>query len=231
MRTLFVVSTPIGNLEDVSPRAIRVLGEVGLIAAEDTRVTRKLLDAHGVRTPMVSCHDFSSSVQIDRLVSRLETDDVALVTDAGTPGVSDPGFALVRSALAAGARVVPIPGPSAVLAALVASGLPMHEFTFLGFVPRKSGQRRRMLEEVRDSPRTTVLYESPHRIIQTLDALVEIVGADRHVAVARELTKVFEEVTRGPAADVLDRLRAQAPRGEFTIVVSGADYRPRHQET
>ncbi len=222
MGTLFVVGTPIGNLEDITLRAIRVLREVPLIAAEDTRVTRTLLRAHGIATPLVSFHEFTSPRSRGRLVERLAQGDLALVTDAGMPGVSDPGYPLVRDAIAAGHAIVPVPGPSAVLAALVASGLPTHDFCFHGFLPRTSGQRQRFFRENASGPSTLVAFESPHRAAKALADLVAALGPDRPVAVARELTKKFEEVVRGSAAEVLAHFQTNAPRGELTLVVGAA---------
>ena len=216
-----MVGTPIGNLEDITLRALRVLRDVPVIAAEDTRVTRNLLRAHDIGTPMVSFHEFSSARSRGRLVDRLEEGDVALVTDAGMPGVSDPGYPLVRDAITAGHAVVPIPGPSAVLAALIASGLPTHDFCFHGFLPRTSGQRQRFFRDNASGANTLVAFESPHRVVKALADLVAALGPDRPVAVARELTKKFEEVVRGSAADVLVHFQAHAPRGEFTLVVGG----------
>jgi 16S rRNA (cytidine1402-2'-O)-methyltransferase len=208
--TLYVVATPIGNLEDITLRALRVLREVPLVAAEDTRVTRVLFRAHDIHTPLVSFHEFTSPTRRGRLVERLEEGDLALVTDAGMPGVSDPGFPLIRDALAAGFAVTPIPGASAVLAALVASGLPTHDFCFHGFVPRTSAQRRRFFRERAESENTLALAD-----------LVEELGPRRPVAVARELTKRFEEVFRGTAEEALAHFRAHPPRGEFTLVIGG----------
>lgn len=225
MGTLFVVGTPIGNLEDITLRAIRTLREVDLIAAEDTRVSRTLLAAHAITTPMVSFHEFSGPSRVRRLVDRLATGDVALISDAGMPGLSDPGFPLIRAALDAGHAVVPIPGPSAILAGLVASGLPMHAFTFHGFLPRKSGERRRLLESLKESPHTNVVFESPHRLVAALTEIVDVVGPERAVAVGRELTKLFEEVVRGSASEVLARFRQQAPRGEITLMIGPAERR------
>jgi 16S rRNA (cytidine1402-2'-O)-methyltransferase len=219
MGTLFVVGTPIGNLEDVTLRAIRTLREVDLIAAEDTRVTRTLLAAYQIDTPLVSFHEFSGPTKVRRLVDRLATADVALVSDAGMPGLSDPGFPLIRAAIEAGFPVVPIPGPSAILAGLVASGLPMHAFTFLGFLPRKAGERRRLLATMRDSPHSQVVFESPHRLSATLRDLVDVLGPDRPIAVARELTKKFEELMRGTAGEVAAHFERRAPRGEITLVI------------
>ncbi len=223
MGTLYVVATPIGNLEDITLRALRILREVPLVAAEDTRVTRTLLRAHEIHTPMLSFHEFTSPARRGRLVDRLGEGDVALVTDAGMPGVSDPGFPLVRDALAAGHEVVPIPGPSAVLAALVSSGLPTHQFCFFGFLPRTSAQRRRFFREHALDEGTLVVFESPHRVVQALTDVVAELGADRPLAVARELTKKFEEIFRGTAAEALERFRARAPKGEFTLVIGGCN--------
>lgn len=217
MGTLYVVGTPIGNLEDVTLRAVRVLSEVGVIAAEDTRTTRTLLRAHAISTPLTSFHDFSGPGKVRRLADRLAGEDVALVSDAGMPGLSDPGYPLIRAALEAGHRVVPIPGPSAILAALVASGLPMHAFHFLGFLPRKSGQRRRALAAVAEEDATLVAFESPHRLLAALHDALAVLG-DRPMAAARELTKKFEEVLRGSISELVDRFGREAPRGEFTLV-------------
>ncbi len=221
MGTLYLVATPIGNLEDITLRALRVLREAPLIAAEDTRHTRKLLSHFEIPTP-VSYHEHSGPAGIERVLSALAQGDVALVSDAGTPAVSDPGQELVRAALAAGHPVVPIPGPSAVIAALIASGLPSDSFTFFGFLPRNSGERRAELERLRDGEPTLVLFEAPHRLLATLDDLVAVLG-DRQAALARELTKVHEEWLRGP----LSQLRAHytggvTPRGEYTLVIAGA---------
>jgi 16S rRNA (cytidine1402-2'-O)-methyltransferase len=223
--TLYVVGTPIGNLEDITLRAIRVLREVDVIAAEDTRTSRTLLTAHQIATPLVSFHEFSGPAKVQRLVERLATVDVALISDAGMPGLSDPGFPLIRAALDAGHAVVPIPGPSAILAGLVASGLPMHAFTYHGFLPRKSGERRRLFASILESPHTHVMFESPHRLVAALREIVDVVGAERPVAVGRELTKMFEETVRGTAGEVLARFERQAPRGEITLLVGPAERR------
>jgi 16S rRNA (cytidine1402-2'-O)-methyltransferase len=220
--TLYLVGTPIGNLEDITLRALRVLRSVPLVAAEDTRHTLTLFRAHDIHTPLVSFHEFSSPRRRERLVDHLANGDVALVTDAGMPGISDPGFPLVRDALAAGHEVVPVPGPSAVLGALVASGLPSHAFCFRGFLPRTSSQRRKFFEEVAAARDTLVVFESPHRLLAALTDLVQVLGPLRRLAVARELTKKFEEIFRGTAADALAHFRAHAPRGEFTLVIAGA---------
>lgn len=220
MGTLYVVGTPIGNLEDVTLRAIRVLREVDLIAAEDTRTTRTLLRAHEIATPLTSFHEFSGPGKVRRLAERLEAQDVALVSDAGMPGLSDPGYPLIRAALEGGHAVVPIPGPSAILAALVASGLPMHAFHFLGFLPRKSGERRRALAALGEEEATLIAFESPHRLVASL-ADAEAALGDRPMAAARELTKTFEEFVRGSISEVRTHFAAHAPRGEFTLIFAG----------
>jgi 16S rRNA (cytidine1402-2'-O)-methyltransferase len=221
MGTLFLVGTPIGNLEDVTLRALRVLREVSVIAAEDTRTTRKLLTHYDIHTPLTSFHDFSGPAKVRRLIERLADADVALVSEAGMPGLSDPGYPLVAAALAHDVPVTTVPGPSAVVSALVLAGLPTHAFHYLGFLPRKQGARRRLLGRVADELDTLVMYESPHRLLAAL-ADVEAVLGSRPVAVARELTKRFEEVVRGPVAEVRAHFERVPPRGEFTIVVAGA---------
>ena len=219
--TLYVVATPIGNLEDVSLRALRVLREAALVAAEDTRRTRKLLSHHGIPARLVSVREHNERVRAPVLVRRLlGGESIALVSDAGTPGLSDPGAALVRTAADAGVRVVPIPGPSAVLAALVASGLPAEPATFLGFLPTRGAERRRALDALRNLPHTLVLFEAPHRLRETLGDLLEALG-DRRIAVARELTKVHEEVYRAALTEAVRHFSAHPPRGEFTLVIEG----------
>ena len=216
--TLYVVATPIGNLEDISARALRVLGEVDLIAAEDTRTTRKLLTRHELRVPMVSLFDANVRRRIPQLLAELdEGKSIALVSEAGTPLISDPGAHLVRAAAEAGYTVTPIPGPTAIAALLSVAGLPADKFTFLGFLPRRAGQRRRMIEAISEQEWPTVLYESPHRIIATLEALRETLG-DRDVVIGREMTKLHEEIFRGTVSDAIEHF--QKPRGEFTIVVA-----------
>jgi 16S rRNA (cytidine1402-2'-O)-methyltransferase len=219
MPTLYVVATPIGNLEDVTLRALRVLREVSLIAAEDTRTTRKLLAHHGVRNRLVSYNDHNKAVRIPRLLHALRDGDVALVSEGGTPVISDPGLDLVAAAVDAGFAVVPVPGASAVTAALAVSGLPSRQFTYLGFLPRRAGERRRLFAALRDDPRALVAFESPHRLRASLTALHEALG-DRRVAVCRELTKAFEEVFRGTLSEALAHF--SEPRGEFTLVIEGA---------
>lgn len=222
--TLYIVATPIGNLEDMTYRAVRVLGEVGMIACEDTRQTRKLLDRYGIHTPLVSYHEHNERERTAELIGRLkEGSAVALVSDAGTPLVCDPGFRLVETAAAEGIRVEPIPGPSAMMAALSASGLPTDAVWFGGFLPAKSGQRRKALEAVRDLEATLVFYEAPHRILELLADIEEVLGGRRVVA-ARELTKMHEEFLRGRASEVRTALAARdTVRGEFTVLVAKSD--------
>ena len=218
--TLFVVATPIGNLEDVTFRAVRVLREAGLIAAEDTRRTATLLARYDIRTPTTSLHEHNERQKIPQLVEKLTSGvHVAIVTDAGTPGLSDPGFRLVRAAVELGARIEVIPGPTAAITALVASGFPTDSFTFLGFPPPRGVERRRWLASLAEEPRTCIFFEAPHRIIGTLEALQAELG-NRQVAVARELTKLHEEVLRGTVEELIGHLTN--PRGEFTVVVAPA---------
>ena len=220
MSRLYVVATPIGNLEDVSARALRVLGEVSTIAAEDTRVTSRLLARHGIRKPMVSYRAPVERRGLPRVMAALDDGDVALVSDAGTPTLSDPGQVLVTAAWAAGHTVVPIPGPSSVTAALSIAGYGGPGFTFLGYLPRKPGEMRRLMESLRDDPRPSVAFESPYRIHKSLALIAEALP-ERGVTVTRELTKLHEEVLRGTASEVLAALGDRA-RGEFTLVISGA---------
>ena len=220
--TLYLVATPIGNLEDISLRALRILREAAVIAAEDTRHTRKLLTRHHIGGRLVSLHEHNERARTPALLRRLLSgDSVALVSDAGTPGISDPGTALVEAAADAGVPVVPIPGPSAVLAALAASGLPAEAVTFLGFLPERGAERRRALASIRGVPHTLVLFEAPHRLRETLEELLAALG-ERRIAVARELTKVHEEVYRATLSETVRRFSAEAPRGEFTLVIEGA---------
>ena len=218
MSTLFVVATPIGNLEDVTLRALRVLDEVEVIAAEDTRVTSRLLQRHGLRKPMLSYRAPVEDRAMPRVLQALGRGDVALVTDAGTPTLSDPGQRLVDAAWEAGHRVVPLPGPSAVTAALAAAGYGGTGFCFAGYLPRKPGELRRFFESLRDAAQPTVVFESPYRLRRALTVLAEVLP-EREVAVARELTKVHEQVLRGTAAAVLMAL-GERVRGEITLVVS-----------
>jgi 16S rRNA (cytidine1402-2'-O)-methyltransferase len=221
MGTLYIVPTPIGNLEDITLRALRVLREVSLIAAEDTRTTGRLLAHFEIATPQISYHEHNKLARLDAVLGALQEGDVALVSDAGTPGLSDPGYELIRAAIAQGIRVEPLPGPNALLPALVASGLPTDRFLFLGFLPRKSSQRRAALEAVSDLPYTLVLYEAPHRLLDTLADLGEIFG-ERQVVVARELTKLHEEIWRGTPQGALAHFGSGRLRGEITLVVEGA---------
>ena len=220
LSTLFVIGTPIGNLEDLSARALRVLGEVTAIAAEDTRVTARLLARHDIRKPLISYRAPVERRGLPRVMAALDEGDVALVSDAGTPGISDPGQALVTAAWAAGHKVVPIPGPSSVSAALSIAGYGGPGFTFLGYLPRKPGEMRRLLEQLRDDPRPAVAFESPFRIRKSL-ALIDESLPERSLTLTRELTKIHEEVLRGTAADVLAAL-GERTRGEFTSVISAA---------
>ncbi len=219
--TLYLVATPIGNLEDITLRASRVLKECDVVAAEDTRRTGQLLKHFGISKPLLSYFQFNEARRSEEILQRLrQGEKVALVTDAGSPGISDPGERVVKAAIAAGFRVEPVPGPSALVAALTASGLPAEEFHFVGFLPHKSGQRRRKLEELKECPGTLVLYESPYRIEKLLGELAEVLPG-RQVVLARELTKKFEEFLRGTASELLERLRKRAVRGEFVVMVSG----------
>jgi 16S rRNA (cytidine1402-2'-O)-methyltransferase len=220
---LVVCATPIGNLGDASPRLARALAEADVVACEDTRHTRKLLAHLGVRARLVSYHEANEPERAARLAEQIEAGErVALVSDAGMPALSDPGHDLIGACLARGLEVEVIPGPSAVLAALVVSGLPTDRFCFEGFLPRKPSARARRLAELAGEPRTMVLFEAPHRVLATLDAMIEAFGPERPCALARELTKVHEQVLRGPLAEVRQRLAAQGERGEFTLVVGGA---------
>jgi len=218
--TLFVIGTPIGNLEDTTARAVRVLGEVGAIAAEDTRVTARLLARHGIKKPLISYRAPVERRGLPRVLSALDQNDVALVSDAGTPTVSDPGQALVEAAWAAGHTVVPIPGPSAVTAALSVAGYGGPGFTFLGYLPRKPGEMKRLLATLADDPRPAVAFDSPYRVLKSLAIIAEMMPK-RELTVARELTKLHEQVVRGTALNVISAL-GDRTRGEFTLVISGA---------
>ena len=222
MPTLYLVSTPIGNLEDITLRALRVLREVALIAAEDTRRTRKLLNHYDIHTPLISYHEHNQRRRERRLLEALAQADLALVSDAGTPLINDPGAALVKAALAAGHRVTPVPGPSAPLAALVASGLPTEAFLYLGYLPRKSAARRASLQAVADLPYTLIFLETPQRLQTALADLAAVFGPQRPLTVARELTKQHEEFVRGTVAEAQAHFAEHTPRGEFVLVVGGA---------
>jgi 16S rRNA (cytidine1402-2'-O)-methyltransferase len=219
--TLYVVATPIGNLEDVSLRALRVLREVSLIAAEDTRHTRVLLQRYDIKTRLTSYFEHNKLSKLQSVVAALDRGDVALVSDAGTPGLSDPGYELIRASLDAGHDVQPVPGPSAALAALVVSGLPTDQFVYVGFLPRRPTDRRRLLSELSVEPRTIVGFEAPHRLVSALEDVSAELG-DRPLAVCQELTKLYERVFRGTAGSALDHFTAHAPRGEYTMVIGGA---------
>jgi 16S rRNA (cytidine1402-2'-O)-methyltransferase len=220
MGTLYLVATPIGNLEDISPRAARILREARLIAAEDTRVTRKLLAHFDLHTPLTSYFEHNKVTKLDSILSALKDGDVALVSDAGTPAINDPGYELVRAALSAGHAICPIPGPSAPLAALAASGLPTDAFLYLGYLPRKSSERKALVGQIANLPYTLIFLETPHRLLAGLADLESCLG-DRQIAVARELTKVHEQIWRGTLSAARTYFTTNAPRGEFTLVVAG----------
>ncbi len=222
--TLYVVATPIGNLEDMSSRALRILREVALIAAEDTRHSLRLLQHFGINTPLMACHDHNEREQSSRFLARLQAgDDVALISDAGTPLISDPGFNLVRQVRAVGVRVVPIPGPCALIAALSAAGLPSDRFTFEGFLPAKSGARQGRLEQLKEESRTGNFYEAPHRLLETLTDLAQLWGAERMAVLARELTKTFETLKQAPLGELCQWVAEDSnqQRGECVLLVAG----------
>lgn len=229
--TLYLVATPIGNLEDITLRALRTLKECDVVAAEDTRRTGFLLKHFRIEKPMLSYFQFNEAKRSEQILARLQRGEkVALVTDAGSPGISDPGERVVQAALAAGLRVEPVPGPSALIAALTASGLPSDEFHFIGFLPHKSGQRRKQLERLSPLPGTLVFYESPYRVEKLLRELEELLPG-RPVVLARELTKKFEQFLRGTATELLAALQQRALKGEFVVMVAGADHEPSRSET
>jgi 16S rRNA (cytidine1402-2'-O)-methyltransferase len=215
---LYVVATPIGNLEDITLRALRVLGEVQLIAAEDTRTARKLLNRYNISTRLTSYFEHNKRMKMPVLLQMLEDSDVALISEAGTPGISDPGYELIKAAIEKNIQVVSLPGSSAVTTALSSSGLPADQFVYLGFLPRKKGEKRTLLASVSDEPRTLVCFESPYRVIDSLAAMLEVLG-DRNIAVCREMTKLHEEIFRGTLSEAVRHF--QKPRGEFTIVIQG----------
>jgi 16S rRNA (cytidine1402-2'-O)-methyltransferase len=222
MGTLYIVGSPIGNLEDVTLRALRVLKEVALIAAEDTRRARLLLNRYEIKADLTSYHEHNKLSKLDYILEKLQEGDVALVSDAGMPGLSDPGYVLIRAAIERGVPVVPIPGPSALVTALVASGLPTDRFLYLGFLPRRRAARRKLLAEFADERCTLVAFEAPHRLLESLADLAELLGGERRLAVARELTKLHEEVWRGTASEALAYFQEHPPRGEITLVIAGA---------
>jgi 16S rRNA (cytidine1402-2'-O)-methyltransferase len=224
--TLYLVATPIGNLEDITHRALRVLSSVDLIAAEDTRKTKILLDHYAISKPMLSYFSYNERHRAPQLIEKLkEGQSIALVSDAGTPGISDPAFHIVQSCLSSGIPIVPIPGPSAFVSALIVSGLPTDRFVFEGFLPMKKG-RKTKLGILSSEQRTIVLYESPHRVLKTLEEIRTVFG-ERNVVVARELTKKFEEIVRGPISSVLEELHRKQTRGEYVLVIEG---RPKHSD-
>ncbi|MCL0084142.1 16S rRNA (cytidine(1402)-2'-O)-methyltransferase [Dehalococcoidia bacterium] len=224
MSTLYVVATPIGNLEDVTLRAIRVLHEVGLIAAEDTRRTKRLLCAHQIKTPLTSYHEHNKRAKLPYLLRALEHGDVALISEAGMPGINDPGYDLVLAAIDRDVKVVPVPGPSAIPTALAVSGLTTEQFIHLGFLPRKKGARRKLLQSIAAEPRTIVAFETPHRLRSALVDLGEVLG-ERRLAICREMTKLHEEIFRGTVSQAIEHFAK--PRGEFTLVIEGKAREPR----
>lgn len=220
MGTLYLVATPIGNLEDMSPRAIRVLREASLIAAEDTRHTGKLLKHFEIETPLTSYFEHNKLNKLDFILGKLSTGDVALVSDAGTPTINDPGYELVRAALASNFDVLSVPGPSAPISALAVSGLPTDSFLYLGYLPHKSSERHKFVGQVGDLPYTLIFLESPHRIVESLEDILATLG-DRRICVAREMTKMFEEYWRGTVSGAVEHFRMKSAKGEFTLVIEG----------
>jgi len=220
MGTLYLVATPIGNLEDMSPRAIRVLHEADFIAAEDTRHTGKLLKHFEIDTPLTSYFEHNKLKKLDFILNKLSVGDVALVSDAGTPAINDPGYELVKAALASGFDVVPVPGPSAPITALAVSGLPTDSFLYLGYLPHKSSERHKFVGQVANLSYTLIFLESPHRIVEALEDILATLG-DRRICVAREMTKLFEEYWRGTLSGAVDHFKSQPARGEFTLVIEG----------
>ncbi|HSG46094.1 MAG TPA: 16S rRNA (cytidine(1402)-2'-O)-methyltransferase [Anaerolineales bacterium] len=220
MGTLYLVATPIGNLEDMSPRAVRILKEVALIAAEDTRHTGKLLKHFEIETPQTSYFEHNKVNKLDHIIGKLSSGDVALVSDAGSPAINDPGYELVKAALASNFDIVPVPGPSAPIAALAASGLPTNSFLYLGYLPHKTSERHKFVGQVSTVTHTLIFLESPYRIVESLEDLLSILG-DRQVCVAREMTKMYEEFWRGNISGAVEYFKSQPARGEFTLVVEG----------
>ena len=223
MSTLYIVATPIGNIEDISLRALRILSQVQLIAAEDTRKTRRLLTAYGIKARLTSYHEYNKEAKLPYLLHRLESEDVALVAEAGMPGISDPGYELVVAASERGIPLVPIPGASVLVTALAVSGLPINQFTYLGFLPRRRGSRRRLLEQVAEEKRTILALEAPHRLVSALEDILEVLG-DRRIAVCRELTKIHEEVFRGTVREAIAYF--PEPKGELALVIAGRQGKP-----
>lgn len=221
MGILYLVATPIGNLEDITLRALRVLREVSLVAAEDTRQTKKLLTHYGIDKPLISYYEHNKLSRLQVILSHLQEGDVALVSDAGTPGLNDPGYELVKSAIEHGFRVYPVPGPASPIAALVGSGLPTDAFLYLGYLPRKQKDRRERIAQIRDEPYTVLFLETPHRLRDSLKDLLDILG-NRSAVIARELTKIHEEFLRGTLHDLIQHFDQTEPLGEFIILVAGA---------
>lgn len=221
MGTLYIVATPIGNLEDMTFRALRILKEVQLIAAEDTRTSRVLTNHFEINTPMTSYHEHNKLTKLQAVFDTLKSGDVALISDAGTPGISDPGYELIQEAIQRGYDVVPIPGPNAVITALVASGLPTDSFTYLGFLPKKKSARQELLHSVKQEKRTIIAYESPHRLADTLGLVAATMGDERRVVIAREMTKKFEQFWRGTARQAAQHFSAENPKGEVTLLIEG----------
>jgi 16S rRNA (cytidine1402-2'-O)-methyltransferase len=220
---LYIIATPIGNLEDISLRALRLLGQVSLSAAEDTRTTRHLLDSYKIKNRLTSYHEHNKKTKLDHILEQLKSGDVALVSDAGMPGLSDTGYELISAAIEQNIPVVPVPGPSALITAVVISGLPANQFMYLGFLPRRKVERIKLFKSLVNEPRTLVTFESPHRILQSLRDALESLG-NRRLAVCRELTKIYEEVFRGTISQALSHF--STPLGEFTLVISGKEDRP-----
>jgi 16S rRNA (cytidine1402-2'-O)-methyltransferase len=220
MGILYLVATPIGNLEDLSPRALRILRESTLIAAEDTRHTGVLLKHFEIKSQLTSYFEHNKISKLDRILEALADGDVALVSDAGTPAINDPGYELVQAALAAGFDVRPVPGPSAPISALTVSGLPTDSFLYLGYLPHKVGERRKVMSQVSDQPYTLIFLETPHRVVEALEDILSTLG-DRRICVAREMTKMYEEYWRGPVSGAIEHFKSKEPRGEFTLVIEG----------
>jgi 16S rRNA (cytidine1402-2'-O)-methyltransferase len=230
MGILYLVATPIGNLEDLSPRAVRILREAVLVAAEDTRHTGALLKHFEIKSPLTSYFEHNKIHKLDRILEALADGDVALVSDAGTPAINDPGYELVQAALAAGFDVRPVPGPSAPITALSVSGLPTDSFLYLGYLPHKATERRKVVGQVSDLTYTLIFLESPHRIVDSLEDILFVLG-DRRICVAREMTKLFEEFWRGPVSGAIEYFKSKEPRGEFTLVIEGKKTEDRAQWT
>lgn len=222
MGILYVVPTPIGNLEDITLRALRILGEVALIAAEDTRTSRVLLKHYDIETPLTSYHEHNKLTKLDQIFATLDQADVALISDAGMPGISDPGYELISAAIAQGYKVAVLPGANAALTALVGSGLPTDAFVYVGFLPRKAKARTDFLHDIAEETRTLIAYESPNRLLESLEAIHDTLGPERPVCVAREVSKLYEEFVRGTSQEALAHFRVNAPRGEIVLLIGGA---------